>query len=66
MDDFVECLFCSEFRSSKRTSLDISETELVLFLVYRLLDDLAYNLFDQAGEPYENQRVDQVEEGVEH
>ena len=61
MDDFVECLFCSEFRSSKRTGLDISETELVILLVNRLLDDLAYYLLDKTCEPDENQCVDQVE-----
>ena len=66
MDDLLECLLSSELRSSKRTSLYVLESECLLLLVLRFLDEFCHNLGNKVCKPYKNESVDQIEECMEH
>ena len=67
MYNFLYSLLCCKFRCCKRTCRNILESVRLLILAgFRLLDEFADSLCDKIGEPYENEGVDQVEEGMEH
>ena len=67
MYDLLDGLLCCKFRCCKRTCRNILESVRLLVLAgLRLLDELADCLCDKVSKPYENEGVDQVEEGMEY
>ena len=66
MYDFVEGLLHAELGCCQGTCRDVLQAEHLGFLVLGRLDDEDNGLLNVLDEPYQNEGVDGVEQGVEH